>query len=287
MTALYVAKTIIEADTTGRAVVLLACAEACSVHLSAAPQLELVIGNTIFGDGAACAIVTHAGFRGTVRTPPQRVTRNILGTDWEWAIGAMSSEIVPNSESSMTWKQSDEGGRYNMWLSRDIPAALTGFFITRGIEIMARVGILNPFGVAWALHPGGKGILTGFEKALKGLGLGAAGIDASHAVLREHGNMSSATILFVLQRVLSETDRDHVFFAGFGPGLTVEFGALHRQRREKNEISSSSASSLSSLSKGERNNYESESASSSVSASSSGDDDNTISTRATTISTVH
>ena len=236
MTALYVAKTVIEADPTGRAVVLVVCAEACSVHLSSAPQLEAIVGNTIFADGAACAIVTNAGFRGAQRTP-SRLTRSIVGDDWEWAIGAMSSEIVPNSAGAMTWRQSEESGRYDMWLSRDIPSALTDFFVSRGLEIMARVGILNPFGVAWALHPGGKSIILGFEKALVGLGLGTSGISASQDVLKEHGNMSSATIFFVLQRVLSTTDRDNVFFAGFGPGLTVEFGALHRTKtNQKGDI---------------------------------------------------
>jgi predicted naringenin-chalcone synthase len=261
MTAMYVAKTIIEADPTGRAVVLLACAEACSVHLSAAPQLELVIGNTIFGDGAAAAIVTHAGFRGRVggaAKVARRTTHSVDSADWEWSLGAMSSEIVPDSAGAMTWKQSEEAGRYDMWLSRDIPGALTSFFVSRGIEIMARVGLLNPFGVAWALHPGGKGILSGFEKALKGLGLGAAGIDASHAVLQEHGNMSSATILFVLQRVLSQTDKDAVFFAGFGPGLTVEFGALHRRRsnrlHQQSAASGSAGSEVSSESMSEEDN---------------------------------
>jgi hypothetical protein len=54
------------------------------------------------------------------------------------------------------------------------------------------------------------------------------GLEASSDVLRANGNMSSATIFFVLQQVLSTTSRSDVFTAGFGPGLTVEFGRLHR-----------------------------------------------------------
>ena len=115
-----------------------------------------------------------------------------------------------------------------MWLSRDIPGALQKLFGSKGLDILARVG-LNPFTCAYALHPGGKSILTGFETVLGALGINPVGIESSRQVLRDYGNMSSATIFFVLQRVLAGTQRDSVFFAGFGPGLTVEFGALQRR----------------------------------------------------------
>ena len=100
-----------------------------------------------------------------------------------------------------------------MWLSREIPEALLSFFVKNGISLLTKVG-LNPYGCAWALHPGGKGILTNFEKGLSTLGIKPEGIECSHDVLANHGNMSSATILFVLQRVLSSTKRDSAFFAG-------------------------------------------------------------------------
>jgi predicted naringenin-chalcone synthase len=215
MTSLYVAKQLIEADTTGRAVVLVACAEVCSVHISSEPKAELGVGNSIFGDGAASAIVTHAGFRGSrggaVDTAP---TPYPLETpEWEWCIDTMSSEIIADSAGHMTWKQSVDGGRYDMWLAREIPEALLSFFVKNGISLLRKVN-LNPYGCAWALHPGGKGILTNFEKGLATLGIKPEGIECSHDVLANHGNMSSATILFVLQRVLSSTKRDSAFFAG-------------------------------------------------------------------------
>lgn len=235
MTALFVAKSLIEADSTGRAVVLVVCAEACTLHVSTAVQLELIVGNAIFGDGAGAAIVSHAGFRGTA--PPKgaaaasQAGTAVTGSDWEWSLGAMSSEIVPDSAGAMTWKQSADGGRYDMWLSRSIPQSLTALFSTRGFELLSRVGLFNPFGVGWALHPGGKAILAGFEEGLSKIGVRPDGLEHSHAVLAEHGNMSSATIFFVLQRVLSSTKKNAIFFAGFGPGLTVEFGAINRVRR--------------------------------------------------------
>lgn len=242
MTALYVAKQIVEADATGKAVVLIACAEVCSSHAAADPTLkmELVMGNTLFSDGAAAAVVTHAGFRGrhaggeAPPAPPARINvgapHAVAGDSWEWSLGAMASELIPDSGGAMTWKQAPRiAGAYDMWLDRSIPGALTGLFAGQGLGLLLKVGIYNPFGCAWALHPGGKGIITGFESALKKLGVAKpAGLSASHDVLREYGNMSSATILFVLQRVLSSVEADKVFFAGFGPGLTIEFGCLNR-----------------------------------------------------------
>ena len=143
----------------------------------------------------------------------------------------MSSAIVAESGSSMTWHQSKDGGRYDMWLSRDIPKQLTDFFVKRGLGLLLSVGIALPSSCAWALHPGGKGILKGFEEALGAIGIKPTGIEHSHKVLQTYGNMSSATIFFVLQRVLASTQKNKVFFAGFGPGLTVEYGCINRVAR--------------------------------------------------------
>jgi hypothetical protein len=128
-----------------------------------------------------------------------------------------------------------------MFLDRSIPHALSGLFVSRGLSLLARVGIMNPFGCAWALHPGGKGILTAFESAFSKLGIKGEGLEASREVLRTHGNMSSPTILFVLARVLTSTARENVFFAGFGPGLTVEMGRIHRVRNRAEEGAAAAA----------------------------------------------
>ena len=243
MTSLYVAKQIIEADATGRAVLLLACSEICSVHASSDPnqRLELVMGNTLFSDGSSAAIVTHAGFRGMRRgsTPlPPAPTRVVVGAPfavesdaWEWSLGGMGNEVIAGTAGAMTWRASPAAGAFDMWLDRAIPGALTGLFANKGLSMLLKVGVTNPFSCAWALHPGGKGILAGFEKALAKMRIKPVGIESSYDVLRQYGNMSSATILFVLQRVLSTTNRNVVFFAGFGPGLTVEYGALRRIQR--------------------------------------------------------
>ena len=160
-TALYVAKTIVEADPTGRAVVLVACAETCTVHLSADTRVELVVGNTLFADGAGAAIVTAAGFRGAgVSAPPPGGP-----PDEQWALGAMSSEIIPDSAEAMTWKNSATAGQFDMWLDKTIPAKLSSMFVTHGVSLIRRVGISNPWTCGWAIHPGGSAIIRAFRKA--------------------------------------------------------------------------------------------------------------------------
>ena len=94
--------------------------------------------------------------------------------------------------------------------------------------MVRRVGIESPWSCAWGIHPGGKAIIRAFQKAFAALRIDPEGLDASEAVLRDHGNMSSATIFFVLERLLATTARNSVFIAGFGPGLSIEFGCLYR-----------------------------------------------------------
>jgi predicted naringenin-chalcone synthase len=248
-TALYVAKQIVEADATGRAVVLAVCAEACTAHMSTDSRVELVIGNTIFADGAGAAIVTAASFVGhpppaagssgsnsSAAAPPAPGTGTgggvpLGGADWAWALGDMSSEVLPDSADDMTWKNSGDPGRFDMWLSKAIPRTLSTVFVSRGLSLLRRVGVTNPFTCAWAIHPGGAAIIKAFRTAFATMRLSGDGLEHSAEVLRANGNMSSATIFFVLQRVLSSTARSEVFTAGFGPGLTIEFGRLHRVPR--------------------------------------------------------
>jgi len=229
--ALYVAKQIVEADCTGRAVVLVACAETCTAHMTRDQRLELIVGNTIFADGAAAAIVTHAGFTGAGAAQRLSPAEPALPQTCEWALGAMENEVLPGTEGSMSWRQGSFPGQYDMWLDRSIPSALSGFFVKRGLALVAKVGIASAWGCAWAIHPGGRAIIKAFQDAFALLRIGGEGLEHSAEVLRRHGNMSSPTILYVLQRVLASTRKDEVFMAGFGPGLSVEFGRLYRVPR--------------------------------------------------------
>nr|NIR15368.1 type III polyketide synthase [Desulfobacterales bacterium] len=78
----------------------------------------------------------------------------------------------------------------------------------------------------WAIHPGGRSIL---ERAEEALGLTKEDLDASYRVMQEYGNMSSTTIMFVLDDILKDSKKKgKVFSAAFGPGITVEVGLMEK-----------------------------------------------------------
>lgn len=124
----------------------------------------------------------------------------------------------------MVWTVGDHG--FDMTLSAEVPRII-------GREIRAAVsdffaGDAAP--TAWAVHPGGRSVLDRVEQ---GLGLDPTALDHSRAVLRDFGNMSSATVLFILQRLLADDavgDGARIGGLAFGPGLTVESMALTKRQ---------------------------------------------------------
>lgn len=197
--ALRVADAFATADPD--AVVLVVCAELCTLHVRASDDPDQIVANSVFGDGAAAVIVTADG-------PGLRMDD-------------FATTVVPEGASEMAWNIGDEG--FEMVLSTAVPKLV-------GATVAQAVGPLLPVGGAaaipvWAVHPGGRAILDRTQDAL---GLSDAAMGPSRAVLRDHGNMSSATVLFVLRQALDEgiADGAPVVALAFGPGLTVEASRL-------------------------------------------------------------
>ena len=179
------------------ACVLLVAVELCSLHFQRTPNFETLVPNLLFADGASAAVFGRGG------APRARVV-------------ATRSELSPDSSSLMGWKVGDHG--FVMNLSDRVPRCL-------GTAVPPFVRALRPQGdiSGWAVHPGGKRILEAVGDALQ---LDEDALDASFGVLRDAGNLSSATILFVLERQLAKGRAGlHVALA-FGPGLTMEGVAL-------------------------------------------------------------
>lgn len=196
--ALRSAAAFAEADPT--AVVLVVCAELCTLHVRASNDPDQIVANSVFGDGAAAAVVTADG-------PGLR-------------LDAFATTVVPEGASEMAWNIGDEG--FEMVLSTAVPKLV-------GATVAEAVGPLLDGPAAdvpvWAVHPGGRAILDRTQDAL---GLPDSAMVSSRAVLRDHGNMSSATVLFVLRHALDAgiADGSPVVALAFGPGLTVESAAL-------------------------------------------------------------
>lgn len=204
--ALRAADAICRADAD--AVVLVACVELCSLHLRSSSDPDTIVASSVFADGAGAAIVTaRPGVRGL-------------------RIDALASTIAPSSEEEMAWTIGDEG--FEMVLSGAVPR-LVGANVVEAIQPLspAREAATWPDVAGWAIHPGGRAILDTVQATLE---LDDAQLAASRAVLAERGNMSSATVLHILERELRERrDGEQVCAMAFGPGLTMESALLTMQ----------------------------------------------------------
>jgi predicted naringenin-chalcone synthase len=190
------------------AVVLVVSLELCSLHMRTKSDADSILGNALFSDGAAAALVSAL--------PP-------TGDQPVFALDHFASALAAEGQGDMAWEIGNHG--FNLVLSSYVPDVIEAN-VTRIVN-----GLLAPRGLSptdvrfWAIHPGGKSIL---DKVEKSLALEAWQIAPSREVLRDYGNMSSATVLFVLQRLLTLPEAEPCTIAtmAFGPGLTIECGLL-------------------------------------------------------------
>jgi alpha-pyrone synthase len=194
VTALRTAGHLVRSDPDAR--VLVIAVELCSLHLQATDRLESLLAMAQFADGAAAALVTSQGPGLELHEP--------------------LSMTLEDSDALITWTIGDTG--FAMELSGEVPGRLAEAL--EHDDVVATITAGQPVDTidAWAIHPGGKSIIDAVER---GLGLESAEVAASREVLREYGNMSSATVLFVLQRLMADHPQSGVALA-FGPGLAME-----------------------------------------------------------------
>lgn len=206
--ALRMAATICEANP--HAVVLVMCLEFCSLHLQVSDEPDAIVANSLFADGAACAIVS---------------ARKPSGERPFYRMDGFHSALIPSSESHMAWEIGNHG--FNMVLSSYVPDLIGANVRSMIADMLIQRGHTVDDIEAWAVHPGGASIL---DKVQASLGLDASALDASRKVLRDFGNMSSATILFVLKEMLGAPSAtgSRTLAMAFGPGLTVETALLER-----------------------------------------------------------
>ncbi len=199
--ALRMAQAFCEADAD--AVVLVVSVELCTLHLRPPTDVDSIIATSVFADGGAAAVVS-------ARTP--------VGAALQ--LEHLASTLTPTGEQDMAWTIGDEG--FNMVLSTYVPQILEANMKGVVEPFLGAAGV-GPADVAhWAVHPGGRAILDKVESALE---LAPERLSASRRVLNDYGNMSSATVLFVLKEVLAEASAgERVYATAFGPGLTVESG---------------------------------------------------------------
>jgi alpha-pyrone synthase len=191
--ALRLARHIVRSEPEARVLVL--CLELCTLHLQETSDLEQLLSFLIFADGCAAALVS----------------RERRGLE----LGPSTTAIATQAADQITWRIGSSG--FDMTLSGAVPSTI-GAVLPGHIAAMLQ-GTRPDQVVHWAVHPGGRSVLDAVEHALD---LGPEALATSRDVLRRYGNMSSATILFVLQAMLEGGVGGPGCAIAFGPGLTVE-----------------------------------------------------------------
>lgn len=198
--ALRLARSICLADQD--AVVLIVSVELCTLHLQAGKETDELLAASVFADGAAAALVT-------ARPPDDRRS---------FQLEAFHSALATDAHDDMAWTIGDTG--FTMTLSSEVPRVVEREVCGALQPLWDKAGMTRSEVAGWAVHPGGRAILDSFESALE---LPDDSLTESREVLRRYGNMSSATVLFVLERMLrGEVTDGPVSAVAFGPGLAVE-----------------------------------------------------------------
>jgi alkylresorcinol/alkylpyrone synthase len=186
-----------------KAKVMIVCTELCTLHFQQKPSIDNITSSLLFGDGSAAVLVTGSADK-----------------SGGYPILGFYGEVMPRGKMEMSWELSSTG--FAMTLSGYVPSLIEEDFDMLVEHALARHQIPREQITHWSIHPGGKKILEAIEKSLS---LPKEKLDTSYQVLKDFGNMSSPTILFVLKNILKDIDkvaRQKVFGAAFGPGLTME-----------------------------------------------------------------
>ncbi len=188
------------AKSEGDARILLCAVELCSLHYHYGWDPQRVVANALFADVAAALVAA----------PPEAAPT-------AWNVAACGSCIVPDSQDAMVWTVADHG--FTMTLSKQVPALIHANLKPWLTEWLSANSIKLQEVKSWAIHPGGPRILNAAAEAL---GLGPDDLQDSLQIFATHGNMSSPTVLFILDHLRRRNAPRPCVALGFGPGLAVE-----------------------------------------------------------------
>ncbi len=198
--ALKIADAFCKADKSAR--VMIVCIELCTLHFQKENTLENLTSSMLFADGAAAAMVS--------------------GDDAQegLSIDHFYSSVAHPGKNDMAWTISSKG--FLMTLSSYVPQLIKNNFEALLHSALLEAKMDKDKIARWCIHPGGRKILEAVQQSLH---LEKKDLQESYDVLKNYGNMSSPTILFVLQNIMNEiihTKKENIFGAAFGPGLTME-----------------------------------------------------------------
>lgn len=189
--ALKLARHIVRSDPSARVVAV--NLELCTLHLHETDDLEEMLSFLLFADGCAAALVS-ADPKGA-------------------AMESFAAALVPDTRELIRWNIRDQG--FDMVLSGAVPGTIRGALNGARADILGGANDID----LWAVHPGGRTVLDAVEQAFD---LPPDALSASRGVLHDHGNMSSGTVMFVLERMLRGQAKGRGCAMSFGPGLVAE-----------------------------------------------------------------
>lgn len=198
--ALKIADAFCKSDK--KANVLIVCTELCTLHFQKEYTVDNITSSMLFADGAAALLVTG---------------------DMEQeglSINHFYSKVSLRGKNDMAWELSSKG--FLMTLSSYVADMIEEDFDGLVQEALAGANLKKENITNWCIHPGGKKIL---EAVHKSLGFTNGQLAPCYEVLKNYGNMSSPTVLFVLENIMQELNKEEkqtIFGAAFGPGLTME-----------------------------------------------------------------
>ncbi len=183
--------------------ILMVAIELCSLHYHFRDEAEKVVANALFADGCAALV------GGSESAPTGFAPR--------WRVAATGSCLIPETGHAMSWTIGDHG--FEMTLAKQVPKMIAAHLNDWMTRWLADNGLSVKDVSSWAVHPGGPKILEAVEQTLE---LPANALDPSRSVFASHGNMSSPTVLFIINEMAKQGARGPCVMLGFGPGLTAE-----------------------------------------------------------------
>lgn len=186
--------------------VVIVCTELCTLHFQKENSIDNITSTLLFADGCAAVLVQHN----------EAINRGIT-------LKNFYSEVEFKGKKDMSWRLSSMG--FQMTLSGYVPDLVKEDFNSLVENALKNADIEKDMITNWCIHPGGKKILEAIQNST---GLTGKQLLHSYDILKKYGNMSSPTVLFVLERIMQELQNNQpekeavIFGAAFGPGLTME-----------------------------------------------------------------
>lgn len=203
------AKACTMAKANPEAVVLLVAVELCSLtFLRNDASKSNFVGSCLFADGVAACLITGDKYE---HIAERKIT-----------FVASESKLYYDSQDVMGWDFTDNG--FKVLFSPGIPALIAENVRSDVTSFLARYGLTLPAIKNFIFHPGGKKVLTAYENAL---GADEKCFQTSRDVMKEYGNMSSSTVLYILERFLHNHKNGYGLMMAMGPGFSSEMVLLN------------------------------------------------------------